>query len=214
MSTPAIVWEPIEVQNDLEEMKLGRDGLLHAIQLAAHERSFVTANDAVGFGSYLVYDKLGRGLRDWYLPKGWVKDDSNNQCAIKHPERKIRIVPCNFDELAGSLIGRPSNKSPKGEVSKNNSFCNRTGWLPHLDAPIVDLKMRDGFQTWILGAYIDNVHPVGAELSLPVGFDGQFFTEFGKRIILMSGDGPDGIGGRKSDDKGPTEIVDIEIKRK
>ncbi|SCB45305.1 hypothetical protein GA0061098_101118 [Bradyrhizobium shewense] len=213
MPDQAVVWHAFQVDDELEKLDLDRAGLIHAIELAAHERSFITANDAPGFGSYLVYGKLGRGLRDYYLPRGWLKDDSNNQCAIRHPKRKLRIVPCNFDELAGSPTGRPSNRSPKGEVSKHTSFCNRTAWLPGLEVPVVDPQMNDGYQTWVLGTFIDNVNPVGAELSWPVGFNGNFFTQFGKRLILLSGEDDTGVGRRK-DDNSPTDIVDIQIKRK
>ena len=213
MSEPRVVWEPLEVDALLVEMELDRSGLEYAVRFAEHERSFVTANDAVGFGNYVVYDKAGRALRESYLPKGWVKDDSYNQCAIKNPKTKIRVVPCNFDEYAGNRLVRPTNKSPKGEVSKTKSACNRTAWLPGLEPPIIDPRMNDGYYTWVLGMYIDDARPTGAELSWPVGFNGRFFTQFATRIILFPGD--DGVSGaRKGSDDDAVGIVDIEIKRK
>jgi hypothetical protein len=213
MAEHKIVWQPLDVDNLPHVMELGREGLEHAVRFAEHERSFVTSNDPIGFGTYIVYGKSGRALREWYLPKGWVKDDSNNQSAIKHPKTKIRVVPCNFDEFAGNRFARPTNKSPKGEVSRHKSACNRTAWLPGLEPPIIDPKLNDGYQTWVLGMHVDDARPTGAELSWPVGFDGRFFTQFGTRIILLSGDDPS-VGKRKGSDDDAVEIVDIKIKRK
>jgi hypothetical protein len=99
-------------------------------------------------------------------------------------------------------------------VSKNTSFCNRQAWLPGLEPPAIDPKIVDGYRTWVLGVYIDNINPVRAELSWPVDFDGQFFTQFAKRLILLTGEEETGGRRRKPDDSSPTDIVDIEVKRK
>jgi hypothetical protein len=208
-----VVWEPLEVDNLLIEMKLDRNGLEKAIRFAEHERSFVTANDPIGFGNFVVYAKAGRGLREWYLPKGWVKDDSDNQCAIKNPKTNIRIVPCNFDEFAGNRNVRPTNKAPKGEVSRKKSACNMAAWLPNL--PVIEPELNDGFQTWVLGIHVDDRRSTGAELSFPTAFKGQHFTRFGKRIILLSGDDND-VAVRKGRGSGDDAIgiVDISVKRK
>jgi hypothetical protein len=214
MATQAIIWQPVEVDNVLQEMGADRDGLTHAVRYAEHEKSFVTANDPIGFGAYVVYAKAGRALREWYLPKGWVKDDSNNQSAIKNPKFKVRITPCNFNEFAGDRFMSPTNKCPKGEVSRTKSACNRTAWLPGLEPPIIDPKLNDGYQTWVLGIYTHDARPTGAELSWPVGFDGHFFTQFAKRLILLSGEDDTGIGKRKESYDDATNVVDIKIVRK
>src|SRR6266478_3903490 len=171
-----ILWEAFDVDAELDSMKLDRGGLMEAVRYAEHHRSFVTANDPVGFANYVIYAKAGRALREIYLPKGWVKDDSNNQTAIKNPKTMIRIVPCNFDEFAGNRLVRPSNKSPKGEVSRVKSACNRTAWLPGI--PDIRPEANDGYRTWILGIHADDARATGAELSFPVAFDGSFFSQF------------------------------------
>ena len=208
-----VVWQPLEIDNTLLEMGLDREGLTRAVRFAESERSFVTSNDPVGFGNYIVYAKAGRALREVYLPKGWVKDDSNNQCAIRNVELKIRVVPCNFDQYAGNPNIRPTNKAPKGEVSRKKSACNMTTWLPGFEA--VEPELNDGFQTWLLGLHVDEVRPTGAELSLPVLFEGSHFTRFGTRIMLLSGD--DDIGAsrkQRGSDDDAVEIVNIAVKRK
>ena len=123
------------------------------------------------------------------------------------------MVPCNFDEFAGNRLATPSNRSPKGEVSRQKSACNLTAWFPGMvpeGPPIID---SEGFQTWLLGIFSVDGMKLGAELSLPIGFDGKFFTKFGKRIMLITG-GDDAVGDRKAHLDGDVGVVDIEVRRK
>ena len=208
-----IHYKEIDVENALLEMGLDKAGLVEAVRYAETEHSFCTYNDAVGFASYVVYDKAARRLRELYLPKDWIKDDSSNQAAIRNPDTMIRVVPCNFNEYAGNRLVTPTNKSPKGEVSRNKSACNRTAWLPGV--PDIEPESNDGYLTWLLGIHIDDSRPTGAELSFPVAFDGNYFTSFGMRILLLSGDDDGGrIGVPKSPDDDAVEIVDIAIKQR
>jgi hypothetical protein len=71
----------------------------------------------------------------------------------------------------------------------------------------------DQIHTWLLGMHIDGVLPTTAELSLPVDFDGQYYTEFAKRIILLSGNEDDAPRSRRKNED-PTEDADIVIRRK
>ena len=207
----AIIWNPIVVRSEVLALGLDVEGLIDCVRYAERERSFVTGNDAIGFASMVVYDKAGRALREKYLGDDWVKDDTNNQCAIKNSRTLVRVVPCNFDEYAGNRLVRPTNKSPKGEISRKKSMCNKTAWLPGIRKDGESVS-DDGFQTWVLGIFADDERPTTAELSLPIAFDGHYFTDFGKRIILLTGDDDEGVGRRLGDDA--VEIVDIEIRRK
>lgn len=198
----------------MSALGLDIDGLIDCVRYAEREKSFVTANDAVGFGSMVVYDKAGRALREKYLGNGWVKDDADNQCAIKNPRTMVRVVPCNFDEFAGNRLVRPTNKSPKGEISRKRTMCNMTAWLPHV--PRAASVLDAGFQAWVLGIFTDDDRPTTAELSLPIAFSGHYFTDFGKRIMLLTGDDNEGIGRKLGDDpdNDAVEIVDIAVRRK
>jgi len=204
---------PVDVDNVLEEMGLDRKGLVDVVRYAAGEKALCTDNDAVGFANYLVYDKAARRIREIYCSRGWVKDDTNNQAAIKNPKTRIRVVPCNFDEDAGKIDGKPSNRSPKGEVSRKKTLCNKTAWLPGLEPP-EPVPGDDGYLTWILGLYIEEEKPIGAELSFPTGFDVNYFTHLPKRILLMFGDDGDPATVKKPDVDDTFGEVDIEIKRK
>ena len=198
----------------MSALGLDIDGLIDCVRYAEREKSFVTANDAVEFGSMVVYDKAGRALREKYLGNGWVKDDADNQCAIKNPRTMVRVVPCNFDEFAGNRLVRPTNKSPKGEISRKRTMCNMTAWVPHV--PRAASVLDAGFQAWVLGIFTDGDRPTTAELSLPIAFSGHYFTDFGKRIMLLTGDDNEGIGRKLGDDpdNDAVEIVDIAVRRK
>ena len=214
MATETIICDPLEVRDEILALGLDAEGLVECVRYAEREWSFVTANDAVGFGSMVIYDKAGRALRDRYLGKDWVKDDTNNQCAIKNPEKGIRVVPCNFDDKAGDRLVTPTNKSPKGEVSRKSSMCNRTAWMPGI--PKANPTSEDGFQTWVLGIYVGYERQTSAEISLPTGFEGQRFTDFGKRIVLLSVVDGEGIGLKRVDgaDGDAVGVVDIALRRK
>lgn len=207
-----IIWNPIEVRNEVSALGLDVAGLIDCVRYAEREKSFVTENDAVGFGSVVVYDKAGRALREKYLgTDGWVKDDSDNQCAIKNLRTMVRVVPCNFDEFAGNRLVRPTNRSPKGEISRKKSMCNKTAWLPGV--PRDESLSGGASQTWVLGMFVHEERPATAELSLPIAFSGHFFTDFGRRIMLLTEDDDGGGIGRKLEDD-TVEIVDIAIRRK
>ena len=217
MSRESIIWDPIEIRNEVTLLGLEVESLIDCVSYAERERSFVTNNDAPGFANLVVYDKAGRALRERFCGEDWVKDDSNNQCAIKNPDRMLRVVPCNFDEFAGNRLVRPTNKSPKGEVSRRKSMCNRTAWLPGISRG--EPVYYDGYQTWLLGIFTDDERPTTAELSLPIDFDGNRFTDFGKRILLITNDddGPQGISRRDGLDENcddGVEVVDIHIRRR
>lgn len=209
-----IIWNPIDVQKEVAALGLDVEGLIDCVRYAEREKSFVTKNDAVGFGSLIVYDKAGRALREKYIGSGFVKDDSDGQCAIKNSHTMVRVVPCNFDEFAGNRLVQPKNKSPKGEVSRKKSMCNKTAWLPGIPKGEADLD--NGFQTWVLGIFTDDERPTTAELSLPIAFSGNYFTDFGKRIMLLTVDDGEGIGRKIGDDSGneAVEAVDIVVRRK
>ena len=217
MNQESIIWDPIEVRNEVILLGLEVESLIDCVRYAELERSFVTHNDTPGFAGLVVFDKAGRALRERFCGEDWVKDDSTNQCAIENPDRMLRVVPCNFDEFAGNRLVQPTNKSPKGEVSRVKSMCNRTAWLPGI--PRGEPVCYDRYQTWLLGIFTDDERPTTAELSLPIDFDGNQFTDFGRRILLITNDddGPQGIrrrdGPNDNRDDG-VEVVDIHIRRR
>lgn len=195
------------------ELELDVKGLIDAVRYADSERALCTANDVHGFSSMTVYDKTARALRETYVGRGWERDETNNQAGIAHPVKKIRLVPCNFDQNTCNPLVQPSNRSPKGEVSKAKTRCNATAWLPGL--PDIPAQSEHEYKTWILGVYAVDGEPLKAELCFPVEFDGKHFTRFSIRAMLLRGDEESETPARRSGDAPPpTEIVDIPIARK
>lgn len=201
-----------EIAALVAELGLDLEGLIEVVRYADSERSLCTSNDVHGFASMTVYDKAARGLRETFCGKGWEKDETNNQAGICHPDKKIRIVPCNFDQNTSNPLVQPTNRSPKGEVSKAKARCNATGWLPGL--PDVPAQPEAEYKTWILGIFAVDGEPLKAELAFPVEFDGKFFTRFLIRAVLLRGDEDASPGRRSGEAPSPTEIVDIPIARK
>jgi hypothetical protein len=199
----------------IRAMDLERETLVEVVRIADRERSFCTGNDVSGFDLITAHAKTARALRDIFCGDRWVKDEKDNQPGILNLHLGIRVIPCNFDKNAGSFTREPTNRHRKGEASRTKTRCNGTGWLPGLP----DVPVQEGAEivTWLLGIYSVDGQPLKAELSLPVGFDGAYYTRLDQRIILLTGEeGPDEIVGmrRPPDREGPIEVVDIAIKRK
>lgn len=208
-----VLTDPYEVADILARLRLTRDGLVDAVMYAERERSFCTSFDAPGFAAMTVYDKAARRLRENFCGEAWAKDDSDNQAAIRNDELGVRVVPCNFDYNAGNRLIQPTNRSPKGEVSRTKTTCNATGWLPHL--PQVSAQTHLTHKTWVLGIYAVQDEPLRAELSFPLGFDGKQFTHFSPRVILLDGsEGLEPAERLRPSAEGPTEDIDISIRRR
>jgi len=194
-------------------MELDRDTLLAIVAYADAERALCTSNDVKGFDLITMHDKAARGLREKFAGSRWEKCENDNQAGIRNPHLKLRVIPCNFDDNAGNPDKdvNPRARHPKGSASKKKVRCNQTGWLPGLEMPE---PVTGEYETWLLGMYADDGGR-SAELSLPLSFQGGNFNEFVTRIILESGQhDPSEVGRKSPEGDAPTEIVDIEIKRK
>ncbi|QGZ96973.1 hypothetical protein [Terricaulis silvestris] len=210
--TDTVLRESHEVVPFLTTLSLDVEGLVEAVRYAESQRALCTSNDVHGFSQMTVYDKAARGLREVYCGRdGWEKDETNNQAGICNPALKIRVVPCNFTIECGTSV-EPTNRSPKGEVSKAKARCNATGWLPGL--PDIEAQEGSEYKTWILGIYAVGGEPLKAELSFPVAFDGKYFTRFETRVILLRGSEDDDTPTGRRDAPEPTEVVDIPIARR
>jgi hypothetical protein len=206
-----ILSSPVTVDPFLAEMDLDRATLIQVIQYADAQRALCTSNDLRGFDLITAHGKAARGLREAFCGPIWQKDETDNQPGILNPARKIRIIPCNFDENAGRVDREPTNRHVKGNASKFKTSCNGTGWLPGLPMP-EPIAIND-YVTWLLGSYLENEY-LGAELSLPLEFSNRQFKKLTTRILLVGPDGPMGAGGVRPADNGPVDIVDISVKRK
>ena len=213
MAEPVIIEKSEFVRSELSEMDLDRTKLLEAVAFADRERSFCTGNDIKGFPLIVGCAKAARALRDQFCGEHWVSDDTDNQSGIRHRTKSLRIIPMNLDENAGSIDEAitPRAAAQKGAATKAKVRCNKTGWLPFLELP----QPIDEIQTWILGfGPADENGYVGAEMSLPLEFNGSTPTKYIKRIVLNSRMDGGIVPARSTVPVDPTEMIDIQIIRK
>lgn len=208
----AVISERKQVLSTLEQLGLNVEGLVAAVRYADAERALCTRHDPKGFELILMNARTARALRDVFVGEHWEVDETDNQPGIKNPALKIRIIPCNFDKNAGNRLATPSNLRDKGFASRSKAQCNITEWLPGFEPEAVESD--DGYETYVLGTFAAESEPIRAELSKPLNFASGRFTEFLPRIILLDGSENESDIRATAPRDGPTEIIDIAIKRK
>jgi hypothetical protein len=211
----AVLAKQMEIVPFLKEWDLEFDGLVEAARYADRERALCTANDPKGFELILMNAKVARGLREIFCGHRWKPDETDNQPGISNPFLKARVIPCNFDEYAGNPFVTPTNRAEKGSASNKKVRCNATPWIPGLIDPTEAEEGEGGYTTFVLGTYFDLQTGLRAELSRPKAFSSGQYKRFETRVMLLDGsEDTSYLVGAKTDRGGPTEIIDIAIKRK
>lgn len=205
-----IITERAEIIPLLTALELDYDKLIEVVRYADNERALCTRNDPRGFDLIMMNARAVRGLRDTFCEKRWEADETDNQGGIRNPHIKVRVIHCNFDKNAGDKFAKPTNLTDKGAASRAKVRCNRTEWLPGLPMP----EEKAEYTTYVLGTYFDEERGLRAELSHPVSFGSCRYLDFKPRIILLDGSEGSPVGDVRPDRDGPTEIIDIAIKRK
>ncbi len=212
MEANSIIADPFDVTVALRAMGLTRRGLIEAVRFAESERALCTTNDPKGFDLITMHARLARALRNQFVGEQWESDDTDNQPGIRNAKLKLRVIPCNFDNNAGNPFARPRNLRGKGYASDAKTLCNRTAWLPGLEPQ--STTGGGDYQTFVLGAYAADGEPLRAELSKPILFQGGHFLDFKPRFILLDGSEKDADSIFRPDSEGPTDVIDIAVKRK
>jgi hypothetical protein len=216
MSDPSILYQADDVSYALARLGLDRDGLVECVRVADAERALCSSNDIRGFDLILMNDKVGRALRERFVGREWEKDEHDNQPGIRNPARRLRIIPCNFDDGAGRIDRNPSNLCTKGTATRSKTRCNLTPWLSGLDIP--EYTPPGAYTTYVLGTYFEqdaeNNNFLRSELSLPLDFQSGHYKLFNPRIIILDGSEPYLSGVSRQDRQEPTEIIDIQVARK
>jgi hypothetical protein len=212
MTISPVVKELPDVISFLEEIELDRDRLIDVVRYADAERALCTANDRKGWPLIVTSNKAARALREQFCGERWVSDETDNQAGIFNPHKKVRIITCNFDKNAGNPAKNPANRTEKGAASEAKTRGNETAWFPGFEPPTS--ASDDDVATYVLGIYSEDDEPLRAELSRPKAFEAGDFVKFMPRIILLDGTEDQGDRIRPSADRdGPTEVIDIEIRR-
>jgi len=206
-----VVAKRADILSLLTALELDLDKLIEVVRYADGERALCSSNDPKGFDLITMNARAVRGLRNTFCGERWKVDDTDNQAGIRNPHLKVRVIHCNFDINAGDVLAKPTNLVEKRTASRAKVRCNRTLWLPGLPIP----EEVSEFTTYVLGTYFDKEQDcLKAELSRPITFGSGQYVEFEPRIILLDGSESSPTAGTRPDREGPTEIVDIAIRRK
>lgn len=192
-----------------------RDSLKEAVFFAQSFYNDCTANDPAGFERSIAYARAGRRLRDLYVPRGWLKDETNNQTAIRHEELRLRIYPCNFCSLTANPVHSPSNLTQKGSAADGDTRRNAQMELfstPEM-LPGAEMEPTEKYRTLLLGMNFEEEN-AKAELSLPVKFMNRRFTGLAIRVPLLDGKEASPPPRRDTGRDDVFEVIDIPIGRR
>jgi hypothetical protein len=198
-NTARIFNDPFSVTERLYELGIPAEGLRYALEYGYRQSAQCTANDPPMAPGWIAWSKSIRGLRDWFIPLGWVKTDSRNYPRVIHPSGELAITVVSGDASVGSSENTPVTRSPHGPATRDAVSANQMSFLdvdPDF-GPLPVSAMEDLIrQTWFLLHFYDK--PAGVircELSLAnqVSNDG-YITSWQERLLLE--DIPfDGMGG-------------------
>ena len=208
--------DPIEQDAQLFAWGLDRDFLVEAVLYA---RSFYTdcsSLDPLGFSRVITYARCGRRLRELHIPtRRWVRDDANNQTAIRNHDLRLRLHPCNLCGAAANPNTMPTNLSEKGSAAHYDTQRNYTPDLfgaraPQL-VPLAVPQIVQGYKTLVLGMNFEGEYPK-AEVSIPVSFMNGQYQAFTPRVPILDGNNPPGPRRIEVPDSGAFGEVDIPVK--
>lgn len=207
--------DPVEQDAQLRTWGVEREPLKEAVFFAQSFYTECTANDPRGFDRVIAYARVGRRLRDLFGPKDWVKDEANNQTAIRHDELRLRIYPCNFCSLTAHPTRSPSNLTEKGNAAGSDTRRNEQLELLSTPEVLPDAEMETGeqYRTLLLGMNFEEEN-AKAELSLPVKFMNRRFTGLAIRVPILNGTEPSPTPRRGAERDDAFGVIDIAIGRK
>lgn len=183
---------PIEQDAQLRAWGLRREPLVESVLWAATFHDDCTPLDPKGFNLSIAYAKCARRLRELLIPtRQWVRDDLDNQTAIRNEALRLRLYPCNFCDATADKTRDPINLSEKGPAARRNALNNPDDLFDGLDrfVPQPIPKIVRGYTTLLLGMNFDGENPK-AEVALPVRFMGGRFTSFSIRVPVLDGRTP------------------------
>lgn len=177
---------PVAAEFRLRELGLTRDGVISAVRAAMAAVAGCTGDSPPIAPGWLTWYNAVVRLRQEFRGKGWDADDTANFSTIVDHAAGIKIAVANTDEATACVVSEPTNRSRRGELSKQAVAANQLslpfdGWLEPDEAKV------PGFVTWYLCIYIAE-DTVRAELSLPTTCEGGYFGGWKERIFLISSD--------------------------
>lgn len=182
--------EPLDVSIRLDEMGLEQEALANVVRQGFYAFISCTENDAPLYPGLAAWNQMVRALREYLLPKGWIRSNENSFPLVINPSGTMAIAVSSSDEQTGRIEASPATKSSKGprtiEVVAANQeqlhlFCPEPSPV-HAETP--DANSDNNRMTWYL-LFHRAANEVRCELSLPLsmGTDGRI-VDWQERIIL------------------------------
>lgn len=184
MLATVIFHEPADVDARLAILQLDRQVLIDSLVQANMYRARLTSHHPNLYRHATMTNETVAALRDFLVPRGWIKQDEGNYELVVNPELNLAIAVASGDVGTGLKERTPSNKSEKGPRTVKAVDDNRTADLfPETLSPIED--EASSLDTWILLHRIDG-DEIRLELSRPNGYDSteRFVTSWSERIVL------------------------------
>lgn len=206
---------PVDQDAQLKEWGLQRDLLKEAVFFAQGFYNDCTINDPPGFDRVMAYARAGRRMRDLFTQRGWLRDESSNQTAIRHEEKRLRVYPCNFCSNTANPDHSPVNLTEKGPAARRDTACNAQLSLFSSPEVLPDAELDDSerYRTLLLGMNFEEEN-ARAELSLPVRFMKGRFTGLAIRVPILDGTEPGPKPSRSADREDAFGEVDIAVSRR
>lgn len=179
------VWD---VDLRLSQLKLTRDGLLIARDVAMQERANATAFHCSNAPGTFSYHHGTWSIRDQFVDEAWAVCRLDGIEGIRNEVLKIKVAFSNVD-LACDDNHIPKPRSEKGAGAERAASGGLFGHLPHY-AP----EPIDDFALYYLMVDQDGA----AELTRPVVNNGTFTNAIER--IYLSGGGDDGAALLGDDD--------------
>jgi hypothetical protein len=180
--------EAWDVDRRLSELKLTRQGLLTARDVAIQERSNATLFHCSNAPGTFSYHHGTWSIRDQFVDKDWAVCRLDGIEGIRNDGLKMKVAFSNVD-LACNDDHVPKPRSEKGAGAERAASGGLFGYLPHYaPEPTGDVALY----------YLMVDQDGAAELTRPVVSNGTFSTPI-ERIYLSDG-GDDGGALLGSDD--------------
>jgi hypothetical protein len=209
VSMPALLHiSPASIDLRIRELGLKREGLISAVRAAAGAVASCTSNNPPISRGWLAWCEAVVRLREEFGRDGWVADDTANFSTIIDEAAGVRLAVVNTDDGAGNPALVPTNRSRRGQFSKQAIESNQLS-LPFLGWEVEPVEARrSDMTTWYLCIHaVDD--KVRAELSLPTSCEGGIIGGWRERIMLVSSDGDLAVRGSPIVDEGPDFEVRI-----
>jgi hypothetical protein len=185
----AIYTEPSDIRPRLAELGLQEETLRDVVRQGYLGFASCTKNHPPLVPAIWAWGETIRALREYLLPLGWRRSDTNNYSLVIDPSERIAIAVATGDDGTGLINAVPSTKSPKGPSTiaavNVNQLELALDFGPAV-SPSTNLSSQEEGRavTWLL-LICRGYGEVRCELSLPSSMDTDGYIDGWRERILL-----------------------------